>query len=307
MSGSANIKTLILGASGFIGSHLVAFLAEGRYQVTAQRMEGDAYKDLPKVKWIVADLRDPEAVKRFPTECDSVIYLAQSPDFRNFPEGAEGVFDVNVAAAFKAIEYARKTGARRFIFASTGSVYDKNGTPCKESDLLKVTANRGFYAGSKLAAELLLQPYSECMSVIILRLFMPYGPGLNPSMLLPELVRRVREKTPVDLHGQDGMLINPIYIDDLTGLIEKCLTYDKSITLNAAGAETVSLRELVSRIGGVLGIQPVYTIKHEPAPVLVGDITLLRNELGFAPRTTIKEGLSLWLKSQPLVGNQNDR
>ncbi len=290
-----NTNVLVLGASGFIGSHLVPHLAGRGMNVFAQCLERDTYVEIPGVQWFVADLRDINAINSFPSECDSVIYLSQSPEFRNFPEGADSVFDINVAAALRAIEYARKAGARRFVFASTGSVYDQNGTPCRESDPLAVTEQRSFYAASKLAAELLLQPYMECMSVIILRLFMPYGQGLNPSMLLPELIRRVRERLPIDLHEQDGMLINPIYIDDLTQSIEKCLTYDKSITLNVAGSEAVSLRELSSHIGDILGIPPVFNIKPVPALVLVGEISLLKRELGFVPKTSIKEGLSLWV------------
>lgn len=286
---------IILGASGFIGSHLVARLAGRGMNVFAQRLERDTYLEIPGVQWFVADLRDVNAINSFPSECDSVIYLAQSPEFRNFPEGADSVFDINVAAALKAIEYARKSGARRFIFASSGSIYDQKRTPSRESDPLAVTEQRSFYAASKLASELLLQPYMKCMSVVILRLFTPYGLGLSPSMLLPELVRRVRENIPIDLHGQDGMLINPIYIDDLTLLIGKCLTYDTSITLNVAGPEAVSLRELSSHIGDILGIPPVFNIKSGPAPVLIGDISLLKRELGFVPQTSIKEGLSLWL------------
>lgn len=295
MSGRTNIKTFILGASGFVGSHLIARLAASGFKVITQRMEGESVPETPGVEWIAADLRAVDAIKDFPTDCDSVIYLAQSPEFRNFPEGAESMFDVNVAAAFRAIEYAQKAGARRFIFASSGSVYDQKETPGRESDPLVLTEQRSFYAASKLAAELLLQPYAECMSVMILRLFMPYGQGLNPSMLLPELIRRVRERLPIDLHEQNGMLINPIYIDDLTRLIEKCLTYDKSITLNVAGSEAVSLRELSSHIGDILGIAPVFNIKPGPAPVLIGDISLLKREFGFVPQTSIVEGLSLWL------------
>lgn len=290
-------KALIFGASGFIGRHTVAMLSRNDWDVFAQCLPGEESALPQGVKWFSCDLRKGLCEDLLPPTCDTVIYLAQSPEFRNFPEGAESVFAINVEAVFRSIEYARKTGARRFIYASSGSVYDQNEVPCHESDLLDVTASRGFYAASKLATELLLRPYAGFMSIITLRLFMPYGPGLNPTMLLPEVVRRVRENIPIDLHGQDGMLINPIYIDDLTRTIGYCLNYEKTVTLNVGGAETLSLREISLCIGDVLGIPPLFNIKNEPSPVMVGDISALKREFGFSPKISMKEGISLWLKS----------
>ena len=293
MNNKANI--LVFGASGFVGHHTVARLSNNGWKVFAQCLPDEKPVPYVGVNWFPCDLRQGIQENLLPDDCDSIIYLAQSPEFRTFPEGADCVFAINVAAVMSSIEYARKLGARRFIFASTGSIYDQNRVPCREADLVTTTARRGFYAASKLAAELLLRPYEVCMSVIILRLFTPYGKGLNSSMLLPELVRRVREKKPIDLHGQDGMLMNPIYIDDLSRLMEKCLVYEKSVTLNVAGSEIVSLREVSSYIGEVLGISPIFNINQGPAPVLVGDISLLKQELGFFPKVSMKEGISSWL------------
>jgi len=289
---------LLLGASGFVGQHTVKSLCSSGWNVYAQHLPNEKIASFLAGHWFPCDLRNISFTDSLPSNCDSVIFLAQSPEFRNFPDGAESIFDINVSAVFKTIEYARKAGARRFIFASTGSIYDDSSVLGREIDPISVTTKRGFYAASKLAAEILLKPYSECMSVIILRLFMPYGPGLNPNMLLPELVRRVREGIPIDLHGQDGMVINPIYIDDLTQLLEKCLSYEKSITLNIAGADVVSLRDIGLLIGDILGIPPKFNNISGAAPVLAGDISLLKQELEFVPKISIKEGLSRWLAPQ---------
>lgn len=290
-------RILIFGASGFIGRHTVALLSKSGCDVYAQCMPGEELAPIPGVIWFSCDLREGLCENFLPPVCDSVIYLAQSPEFRKFPDGAESVFAINVAGVFRSIEYARKVGARRFIFASTGSVYDLNGKPLHEEDLIDVATNKGFYAASKLAAELVIRPYAECMSVIILRLFMPYGTGLNSSMLLSDLVYRIRSQIPIDLHGEEGMRINPIYIDDVTRLVERCIEYDNSITLNVAGAEAASLREVGLIIGNVLGVSPVFNVKQTPAPVMIGDITTMKHNLGFTPKTPMKEGFSLWLKS----------
>ena len=202
-------KILILGASGFIGKHAVRkFLASG-YNVFAQHLPTENPPNIPEASWFPCDLREQGFTKSFPQEVDTIIYLAQSPDWRSFPDGASDVFQVNVAAAFQTTEYARQAKAGRLIFASTGSIYGQHAAPIHEEDV-RTEKVASFYAASKLATELLLNQYHIILPVINLRLFMPYGEGQHEKMLIPNLVNRVKDNIPIDLHGNDGLIINPI-------------------------------------------------------------------------------------------------
>ena len=288
-------KILVLGASGFIGKHAVRkFLASG-YNVFAQYLPTENPPNIPEASWFPCDLREQGFTKSFPQEVDSVIYLAQSPLYRSFPEGASDVFQVNVAAALQIAEYARKVKAKRMIFTSTGSVYGKQTTPINEEDL-RTENIASFYAASKLATELLLKQYDKLFPVINLRLFMPYGEGQQEKMLIPNLVNRVKDNLPIDLQGTDGLVINPIAIADVVEILERCLGIDKTITFNVAGPETLSLRQIGEQIGLVLGKKPVFNCRSgETAPIIVGNTARLKETLGWVPEIRFESGLRQWL------------
>lgn len=194
-------------------------------------------------------------------------------------------------------EYARNAGASRMIFMSSGSVYSQSDRIAQEDDALYPGSSFSFYTASKLAAELLLKPYSSLFSVITLRLFMPYGPDQNATMLLPVLVRRVQEKKTIILHGKDGLFANPVYVADVVETLYRCLTINQSATLNIAGPEILTLREIANHIGKVLKIEPRFETNPDISPkTIVGNTNALRAILGWSPPTDFKEGISKWLR-----------
>lgn len=290
---------LITGASGFIGRHTVKRLAANGWMVYAQHLPAENPASLDNVSWFPCDLSDPAATQSWPAQCDHIIYLAQSPLWRNFPEGAQDVFEVNVAAVIRSIEYARLAGSQCFIFASSGSVYSQTSVAARENEPLDISKNRNFYTASKLAAELLIGSYQNLMSVISLRFFMPYGNGQNPNMLIPNLVQRVREHQAIELHGNNGMQLNPVTIADLTETLERCLMLGKSATLNVAGPEILSLRQIGECIGRITENVPEFTCHPEQTePVIIGDTTALKTHLDWVPQTGLDTGLRAWLRSE---------
>jgi len=275
----------------------MTLLATQGYTVYATHIPAKVPAPVPGVTWLSCDLIRADATATWPTQCDSVIYLAQSPAWRVFPVGAVDVFQVNVAAALRAAEYARQARVRRFIFASSGSVYTQIMRPACEAEPFDLHAPRTFYVASKLAAELLLRPYATLLPVVILRLFTPYGVGQNPDMLIPQLVRRVREGEPISLHGTDGLRTNPVAVGDVVDVLRACLALDTSVILNIAGPEVLTLREIGLCIGRVLGLEPRFeTHPDQVPPVIVGDTSALRAALGWVPETRFEAGLRNWLQ-----------
>jgi UDP-glucose 4-epimerase len=280
------VRLLVTGATGFVGSHLIEHLA-GRhelYAVSRQRPEG-APQDCT---WIEQDLRafDPDVL---PDRIDGVVHLAQSPRYRDFPDGAADMFAVNVASTSGLLEYARRASARVFVFASTGGVYDYHPHPIRESE--QEPRPTTFYFRSKLAAELLVDSYTELFNVVVFRFFFVYGPG-QTRMLIPTLIDKVQAGQEIVVEGDQGLRINPIHVDDAILAFEPALDAGVSATINVAGPEGLTITELIGRIGELLGKSPSVTHNQaQPPGDLVADIGRLRELLGVVPEISPAAGL----------------
>jgi len=291
---------LVIGATGFIGSHTIRrFISKG-YIVYATHLPDESFVNIPGVRWIACDITKPDFIYVLPERCDSIVYLAQSQHWRRFPDEVRDVFQVNVDAPLRMAEYALQIGSQRLIYSSTGSIYSQTQQPAHENEPLYLDTKRNFYVASKLAAESILRPYAEIFNVIVLRLFFPYGAGQHTEMLIPQLIRRVRERRSIELHGTDGMLINPIFIADVTEVLERCLSLNTTVTLNVAGPEVLTLREIGIHIGRELGMETCFIMQPDLSPpIIVGDTQELRSRLGWEPKTNFEQGLQLWAGSEP--------
>ena len=125
------MNIVLTGATGFIGSHLRTELAAGNAVVAPVRQVPQGAGE--SVTWLRSDLAHGERLRAsLPGSADAVIHLAQSKGYRNFPDQAADIFDVNVASTLALLEYARKSGAKTFIFASTASIYQQGREPLRE-------------------------------------------------------------------------------------------------------------------------------------------------------------------------------
>ncbi|MEQ8532338.1 MAG: NAD-dependent epimerase/dehydratase family protein, partial [Imperialibacter sp.] len=114
-------RVLVTGATGLIGHHLVQKLIQSnRFEVYAI---GRRRLDLPQVNTIVCDFSEKIDVEKLPPEMDIVVHLAQSENFRQFPESAPEVFKVNTLSTVELIDYARRVGVSHFIYASSAGIY----------------------------------------------------------------------------------------------------------------------------------------------------------------------------------------
>ncbi len=196
---------------------------------------------------------------------------------------------VNIRAALELADYAVGAGAKSFVYLSTGGVYRPSDGQLRETTQV---APQSFYAATKAAAEILLSYYSELLNVIILRPFFVYGPG-QTGMLIPTLISKVAAGQEVLVSGPDGMRSNPTYVDDAVDMIELSLQLESSATLNIAGTESLSIREIVREIGHALGKPVKVASRPTEGPVdLVPDLTLYRSKLGSYPATSFSDGIA---------------
>ena len=281
------MKIVLTGATGFVGGALLPRLATTHGLVSVARQPRPS--DIPdSVDWIELDLAKPFDVAALPAQTDAVIHLAQSKRYREFPDGADDVFGVNVASTFALLEYARAAGASKFVFASTGGVYGASDRPLSESDRLNPL---NFYLSSKYSAESFVASYRPLFQTIVFRFFFVYGPG-QTGMMVPSLLQRVVEGQPITIQGDPGIRTNPIYVDDAAAVFEPALALADSDLFNIAGDEAVTIRQLVELMEQASGRNA--TVQSAPGDLdgdLIGDNTRMKEILGVTPATSLLNGL----------------
>ncbi len=279
---------LITGGSGLLGRHVLQKIPAAFEPICVGRTRPRVARE---VEYIGADLCQPDFVNWLPSKIDAVLHLAQGDEYSDFPTGAMNVFQVNVAAVATLLAWARTAGATHFIHASTGGLYGLGPQPFREIDAINIAGRLAYYYSTKYAAETIANAYRDYMRVISLRYFFIYGDNQRSSMLIPRLIDTVQRGRPIILSGNSGMRLNPIYAEDAAAAAISALATDTSNTINVAGPDVVSMRELGSTIAGELE-KPVLFEQTEAAKGrdLIADISLMSMCLG-APRVGIKEGI----------------
>jgi nucleoside-diphosphate-sugar epimerase len=245
-----------------------------------------------ELEFIKADLCDPEFFRFLPRKIDAVVNLAQSEHYADFPNRATDVFRVNVAATAALLQWAQAAGATHFIQASTGGLYGLGPRAFNEADAINIAGRLAFYYSTKYAAEVIVNAYRDCLTIVSLRYFFIYGAHQNRSMLVPRLIDAISNGRPLTLSSESGMRLNPIDVSDAAAATAPALTIDKSMTINVAGPDVVSMLELGHIIASALGKSLRFEQTSDVAGQdLVADITLMSSCLG-APRTGVRSGIA---------------
>jgi len=152
---------LITGANGLLGRNLARRMVASREVHAIVRVLPE--DPIQGVNYHVIDLGGGWSTDQLPGNIESIIHLAQSSHFREFPEQAKDVFRVNVESTFRLLDYARRIGVRQFINASSGGVYGSGKRAFDENSPIVPPGQLGYYLGSKLCSEVLVQSYAAHM------------------------------------------------------------------------------------------------------------------------------------------------
>jgi nucleoside-diphosphate-sugar epimerase len=285
------LRILLIGASGFVGGHLAPRLVEAGHDLVCGVRASSDYTPPEGAEWIELDLDRPLDPGTLPS-VDAVLHFAQANV--GFPKGARELNRVNVASVVELLDHARESGATRFVYASSASIYGFGDEPFAEDAPL---AGSDFYAATKIAAERLVGAYDGLLTTAILRLVVPYGPG-QAGRMIPAVANRVASGEPVTLNDGGRPRMNPLYVDDLAQVVLGVLELDRSVVLNVAGDEAVSIKELAETIGRVVGREPRFEDGSASAPGdLVADTTRLHELFDLRPLVPLEEGLRRTLAS----------
>nr|HOX22890.1 NAD(P)-dependent oxidoreductase [Elusimicrobiales bacterium] len=224
-----------------------------------------------------------------PERPDIVAHVAQFENHQVGADDSQGLFNVNTISALRLLEYAKKSGAKKFILFSTGGTYEPSRDLITENSPLRAK-DLNPYIASKLAGETAAASYASCLELIIFRPFFLYGPGQRQNMLIPRLVKSVAEGLPVKVPGKEGSRLNPLFVEDAAEATAAALSLSGTHTINLAGPETISIRGIAKIIGGLLGKTPIFEETAAPADDYVADIAKMKSLLR-PPVVTAAEGL----------------
>ncbi|NEU96213.1 NAD-dependent epimerase/dehydratase family protein [Bradyrhizobium uaiense] len=280
------MRILLTGGTGFVGSVLARRLVAGGHELFCLCRPEASVAFGTKVDW---DGTTQIEAGTFPEGVDAVIHAAQSRNYRQFPGDAREMFAVNVGMTMFLLDWAAQSAVKQFCLISSGAVYEPFGRGLQENSPLSPT---GFLGATKLASEVIAKPFSKLLGLSILRLFFPYGPGQD-GRLVPDLIRRIRQGSPVQLNGDaEGLRLTPTFVDDAVDVILASIASSWTGTVNVATPETLSIRQIACSIARELGIEPKFEIARGSAAVdITPDLNRLAARYDLSRFTCFDEGV----------------
>ena len=307
------MQILVTGGAGFIGSHLVERLLATGHMVAILDDFNDFYD--PRIKHAniagfakdVAvhrvDLRDDASVRNLfhREKFEVIVHLAARAGVRPSIQHPQLYYDTNVTGTLHLLEATRVKGVKRFIFASSSSVYGASKiVPFSEDQHLTQTLSP--YAATKIAGEFLCSTYSHLyqLRVVALRYFTVYGPRQRPDLAIHQFTRRIHAGQPIEQFGDGTTRRDYTYIDDVIQGTMAALYYEgpRFDIFNLGESETIQLKDLIVAIENALGKKAkINQLPEQPGdmPLTCADISKARKLLGYNPTTGLTNGLPTFI------------
>lgn len=305
-------RVLITGAAGFIGTNAaLALLRKGvsvvgldsfdaNYAVALKKKNVRDLRAYPNFTFYTADIRDQERIRRIfkKEQPDAVLHLAAKADTRDAVVAPHAYVATNVDGTLHVLEAAREVGVKRFVFASSSSVYGNGATAPYHED-----AATGYaispYGATKRAGEMLAYTYHHNfkMPIICIRIFNAYGPRMRPGLVLHQWATKALAGEAIEISGDGTRVRDYTYIDDLVDALIRALRDRKTpfAIVNVGNADPVSLNELLRELEAVVGraIDVVRRPSHAASVERThADITQAKEVLGWKPKTPLRKGIS---------------
>ena len=313
------MKVLVTGGAGFIGSNLVdALLDRGDDVVVLDNLTTGRRSNVDHAlangaKLVVEDIRDGEMVASLleAEKPEAVFHLAAQIDVR--VSAAQPSFDaeVNVIGTINMLEAARRAGARRFVYASTGgAIYGETDlVPTPESTEIRSEAP---YGQAKYAGEGYLSLWQRLhgLSTVALRFGNVYGPRQDPlgeAGVIAIFCGKLQTGGDPTVFGDGRQTRDYVFVDDVVRACQIAGDDDRSGAYNVGRGVEVSVLELVEQLGllgNELNLLDGRSFEPQFAPARAGEVqrsaldpTRSREELGFVAETDLEDGLRRTLQS----------
>jgi len=309
-------KVLVTGGAGFIGSHIVDSLLAKDLEVTVlDNLSSGKMKNIGQhlnkenLHFIKGDIRDDDSVKQAVRNVDAVIHEAALVGVARSVENPFSTNEVNVTGTLNLLKASLDSGVKRFIYASSASVYGEIETLPKKETL--PTRPISPYGTSKLAAENYCKAFFKVygLETVSLRYFNVYGPRQTSgpySGVITVFINRLLNDEPPIIHGDGTQTRDFTDVQDAVQASMLSLKCKNAVgeEFNVATGKQTTINQLAQALLNLTGktsLQPTHTeprqgdIKHSYA-----DISKAKRVLGYEPKITLKEGLNAlveWYKN----------
>ncbi|MGW0229266.1 NAD-dependent epimerase/dehydratase family protein [Actinopolymorpha singaporensis] len=261
------VRYLVTGVAGFLGSHVAEALLPHATAVTGVDCLTDYYPtamkernlrrllDSEKFTFVEADLRHADLSSLVATT-DVVLHQAGQPGVRtSWGEDFAAYVEHNIVATHRLLEWSRQAHIKRFVYASSSSVYgNADSYPTTEASLPRPFSP---YGTTKLAAEHLCGAYAENwgLPTVALRYFTVYGPRQRPDMAIHRFIQAAAEGRDIHLYGTGEQARDFTYVDDVVraNLLAAWKPIRPGTVLNIAGGSHVSVNMLLDKLGDIVG------------------------------------------------------
>ncbi len=328
-----NMKVLVTGAAGFIGSQLSKRLLERGneivgldnlneyYDINLKKARLTQLEELPNFRFIKLELADRSSIAElFAREkFNRVVNLAAQAGVRYSIENPHAYVDSNVVGFVNLLEGCRHNNVEHLVFASSSSVYGLN-TLMPFSVHQNVDHPISLYAATKKANELMAHTYAHLYNLPTtgLRFFTVYGPWGRPDMALFKFTKAILEDKPIDVYNYGKMRRDFTYIDDIVEGVIRVLEHipssnpdwssdspDPSTSpapyklYNIGNNQPVELMHYIETLEKALGKpakKNMLPMQAGDVPMTYADVNDLEREVGFKPQTSIVEGIGHFVK-----------
>lgn len=317
------MKCVVLGGTGFIGSHLVNALIDQGHEVTSLTRHTPPQNTilsesaLRKTHWQMGDYQNREDVRKLLQDKDICFHLISSSLPSNSNKDPSWDVSTNICNSLHVMEEAVAAGIKRVIFISSGgTIYgEAQTTPIPENHPLEPSCS---YGVTKLAIEKYLALFERLhgLPYKVIRLANPYGPGQDVNKAqgaVSVFIERTRNNLPIQIWGDGSTVRDYIYIEDAVEGIMAVTNYQGPEKIFNIGSGTgQSLLNLLEEIS--LCLSPKSEVNFLPPRQFdihynVLDISKARSLLDFKVKTSLKEGISktiAWQNAKRLVKVIND-
>lgn len=298
---------LVTGGAGFIGSNLVhALVGRGETVVVLDNLSTGSEANLAavrdKITFIKGDIREEAKISQAMRGVDYVLHQAALRAVERSIDNPLETNNVNITGTLQVLVAAQKANVRRFVFASSSSVYGKSIAERNLETLPALPASP--YALSKLTGEHYSRLFSELFSLetVSLRYFNVFGPYQNPhskySNVLPLFVNALLKGATPEIHWDGQQSRDFTFVDNVVQaniLAATGPTVRLGEVYNIGNGENTTIAQLYQQVQVLLGItrQPLQKLRRAGDVLKThADISKAKRDLGYVPAISFAEGLA---------------